>query len=178
MQRVTDGHLDHRIVTDYSWRRAGPPRPPLQPHGSAPAGEARQKIQRHSRLLEKRVDERTKQLQEAYHDLQALERAKDGFLSSLSHEMRTPLTSIMAACEILSQYADDDPQTRKEFLYIIQHESQTLLTLIGQLLDLAKLEARALQLQVTSSPMDRLITDVLDRVQARANEKNVMVRST
>ncbi len=96
--------------------------------------------------LHGRLEERSKMLEQAYVEMQTLDKAKDAFLSNLSHEMRTPLTSIIAAKEILTDFADDDPESRPEFLRIIHTESQRLLVLIDELLDLAKIEAKALQL--------------------------------
>lgn len=127
--------------------------------------------------LQARLEERTKLLQEAYLDMDSLDRVKDTFLSNLSHEMRTPLTSILAAEEILSNFGDEDPTTRKEFLEIIHQESTRLLDLIGKLLDLAKLEAKALQLNHSRVDLCDLVDGLATEAGASASlrDGNVQV---
>ncbi len=91
--------------------------------------------------LERKVTERTLELQTALHELQGLDRLKDRFLSSISHEFRTPLTSIRAYAEILAKFQDEDPETRREFLEIIIGESDRLTRLVNDVLDLVKMES-------------------------------------
>jgi signal transduction histidine kinase len=91
--------------------------------------------------LESRVNERTQQLQEAYEDLKKLDTMKDAFLSSVSHELRTPLTSIRSFSEILLSYDEVAPEDRREFLEIINSESERLTRLINDLLDLSRIES-------------------------------------
>lgn len=91
--------------------------------------------------LEARVKERTQKLEKAYEELKKLDEMKDAFLSSVSHELRTPLTSIRSFSEILLRYQPDDPETRTEFIDIINSESERLTRLINDLLDLSRIEA-------------------------------------
>ncbi|MEW6440473.1 MAG: diguanylate cyclase [bacterium] len=69
-----------------------------------------------------------------------LARLKDDFLSALSHELRTPLTSIRSYAEILLSYPDTDPETQKEFLGVIQAESERLDQMIDDMSELQRLE--------------------------------------
>ncbi len=80
-------------------------------------------------------------LDKAFEELKELERLKDAFLSSVSHELRTPLTSIRSFSEILLSYDDVAPQNYREFLRIINTESERLTRLIDDVLDLSKIEA-------------------------------------
>lgn len=91
--------------------------------------------------LERKVRDRTAALEAALADLQVVDRMKDEFLSSMSHELRTPLTSIRAAAEILLRFPDEAPATRREFLEMVLQESERLARLVGDVLDLAQLEA-------------------------------------
>jgi signal transduction histidine kinase len=81
------------------------------------------------------------ELEEAYENLKVLDMAKDAFLSSVSHELRTPLTSIRSFSEILLSYDDTDAWDRKEFVRIINVESERLTRLIDDVLDLSKIKA-------------------------------------
>jgi len=95
--------------------------------------------------LEERVKRRTAELRQAYSELKELDKTKDAFLSSVSHELRTPLTSIRSFSEILLKYDDDTPETREEFLDIINRESERLTRLIDDIMDLAKIDARKME---------------------------------
>ena len=91
--------------------------------------------------LDRRVRERTADLKKAYEGVKRADQLKDAFLSSVSHELRTPLTSIRSFAEILLQYDDEAPETRREFAEIIQVESDRLGRLINDFLDLSKIQA-------------------------------------
>ena len=94
-------------------------------------------LERKSRELEAATGE----LRAANLRLQELDRMKDDFMSSVTHELRTPLSSIRAFSEILY----DDPKIelaeRKRFLGILVSETERLSRLVNQVLDLAKLES-------------------------------------
>ncbi|MFG0320403.1 MAG: ATP-binding protein [Planctomycetota bacterium JB042] len=95
--------------------------------------------------LEQKVAERTQELQSALDELKVLDRMKDEFLSSVSHEFKTPLTSIRASAEILLQFQDESPETRAEFVDMILQESERLTRLVNDILDLVKIESGGLQ---------------------------------
>jgi PAS domain S-box-containing protein len=92
--------------------------------------------------LEEKVNARTEELEQAYNELKRLDKTKDEFLALVSHELRTPLTSIRSFSEILLRY-ENEPETQKEFLSIINTESERLTRLINNLLDFSKIEAGA-----------------------------------
>lgn len=93
--------------------------------------------------LEDKVRERTAELEEANRRLQELDQLKSQFLSTVSHELRSPLTSIKAFAEILLDSPDPDPATRTHFLEIIDKEADRLTRIITDLLDLARIESGA-----------------------------------
>jgi signal transduction histidine kinase len=90
--------------------------------------------------LEDKVRERTAELEEANRRLQELDQLKSQFLSTVSHELRSPLTSIKAFAEILLDSPDPDPATRTHFLEVINREADRLTRIITDLLDLARIE--------------------------------------
>lgn len=70
-----------------------------------------------------------------------LDQLKSDFVSKVSHEFRTPLTSIKGFTEILLSYNDVDQKTQKDFIAIIHEESERLTRLINDILDLSKIES-------------------------------------
>src|SRR5574340_1165477 len=87
--------------------------------------------------LQSKVDSLT----EAYGQVQESEKNKTRFLSDVSHELRSPLSSIRSFSEILQTYDDIDANTRKEFLAIINEESERLTQLTNEILDLSKIDS-------------------------------------
>lgn len=104
-----------------------------------------QKVETFNRELERKVDERTRELARAVDELKALDRLKDDFLASMSHELLTPLQSIASAGEILAAVAADDgaraADDRREFAGVVQRESARLASLLRSVLDLSQIEA-------------------------------------
>ena len=100
-------------------------------------------------LLERRVDERTRELSDALRELAiardtALDatRNKSAFLASMSHELRTPLSAIIGFAEVLTETEMEiDEATHKEFLADILAAGRHLLQLINDILDISKVEA-------------------------------------
>ena len=98
----------------------------------------------YSRQLEQKsreLEAATTELRAANERLKELDKLKDDFVATVSHEVRTPLTSIRSFSEILRDNPDLDPEQRQEFVSIIVKESERLSRLINDILDLAKMEA-------------------------------------
>ncbi len=89
------------------------------------------------------------------HDVSAirrLERMRSEFVANVSHELKTPITAIKGFAETLLGGAVDDPVMSKQFMQIIYDESERLNRLIGDILELSKIESRRVPLQF--SPID------------------------
>ena len=118
--------------------------------------QAQQEVMRLNQELEARVHERTLQLELkngelalAMHEARSASQAKSAFVSSMSHELRTPLNAILGFAQILS--SDRLPSTleqKKEFAGHILKAGRHLLTLINEILDLAKVESGTLSLSL------------------------------
>ncbi len=98
---------------------------------------------------------------------------KDSFLSSVSHELRTPLTSIRSFAEILLQYEDEAPETRREFAEIIQVESDRLARLINDFLDLSKIQAGKMVYNDGPVSVEEIIRDVTKSQHQLFREKSL-----
>ncbi len=129
----------------------------------AVADEAAQILEYSSRLEAKSSEqERTaRQLREANEKMTVLSVQKDAFLSQISHELRTPMTSIRAFSEILVDGGIPRPDQAR-YARIIHEESTRLTRLLDDLLDLSVLESG----QVTLSRQTGVLNDVLDRAVA------------
>jgi signal transduction histidine kinase len=98
----------------------------------------------YSRQIEQKsreLEAATTELRAANERLKELDKLKDDFVATVSHEVRTPLTSIRSFSEILRDNPDLDAEQRQEFVSIIVKESERLSRLINDILDLAKMEA-------------------------------------
>ena len=108
-------------------------------------------------------------------ELTELDRMKDSFLSSVSHELRTPLTSIRSFSEILLKYDQEDLDTQKEFLGIINSESERLTRLINDVLDLSRMEAGGMVWNDAVVSLEEIIHDILPAHQRLLEEKSLLL---
>ena len=139
----------------------------------AVADEAQQ-ILEYSSQLEAKSEELTRtarKLREANEKLTQLSIQKDAFLSQISHELRTPMTSIRAFSEILRD-GGLGPPDQARYAGIIQEEAIRLTRLLDDLLDLSVLEARQVSLNVQPANLGA----VIDRAVAAASSAGVAER--
>jgi len=137
--------------------------------------ETSQVIEYSHRLEEKstELEYATTQLQMANDRLKELDSMKDDFLSMISHEFRTPLTSLRAFGEILQDNPNVSPEERKQFLGIIVNESERLTRLIEQLLDLAKMEAGRMDWLLEEVDVPSSIKEALAALNLLLKEQNI-----
>jgi len=143
-----------------------------------------QEVMRLNEELEQRVHERTMQLELANAELEmaieearAANQAKSAFLSSMSHELRTPLNAILGFAQILA--SDAMPTTleqKKEFSGHILKSGRHLLTLINEILDLAKVEAGAVALAMEAVPLAGILGECRDMIAPLAAGRGIDVR--
>lgn len=126
--------------------------------------------------LEEQLKQQMEELQLAYQKLKELDQLKDNFLSTVSHELRTPLTSIKSFSEILLSY-DEDKETQREFLNIINEESDRLTRLINDFLDLAKIEAGRMRWEDAPQSLPEIIQTALNATQALALKTGLRIET-
>jgi two-component system sensor histidine kinase/response regulator len=116
--------------------------------------------------LERQVARRTEELRAALDRAQLADRRKSDFLASVSHELRTPLNAIIGFSTVLLDDLDG-PLTppQREDVQSINRNGRFLLHLITELLDLAKIEAGHLTVEIARLDLRKLVADTVDTVQ-------------
>jgi len=128
--------------------------------------------------LEFQVASRTQELQAANHSAEvareaaeAANQAKSAFLANISHELRTPLNAILGFSNLLRECGVSREQS--EHVNIINRSGEHLLTLIDDVLDLAKIEAGKQSLTLAPCDLVSLVGDVAEMIRVRAHGKNL-----
>ncbi|MCH7736373.1 MAG: HAMP domain-containing histidine kinase [Chloroflexi bacterium] len=128
-------------------------------------------IQRQRERLTTRIQE----VEEAQEVLKEIDRLKDEFIATVSHEFRTPLTAIKGAAEILITYRDDDEETQMQFLEIIDSESDRLTRLVEDMLDLARIESGQMNWVWEDVDIKSVVGMAVDGTQSLAMQKDLSI---
>ncbi|MBW2678354.1 MAG: histidine kinase [Deltaproteobacteria bacterium] len=115
----------------------------------------------------------TAELKKANERLKELDRLKDDFISTVTHELKTPLTSVRSLTEILYDHPEIDAARRKNFLNIIVKESERLTRLITQVLSFQKIDAGGMDWNMERLSMARIIRDSIASSQQLIQEKKI-----
>lgn len=107
--------------------------------------------------------------QQAKEMAEAANRAKSEFLANMSHELRTPLNAILGYTQILKKHTDLTEQQQKG-LEIIHKSGEHLLTLINDVLDLSKIEARKMELQPSSFQFPAFLQTLVEMFKVRVRQ--------
>ena len=109
-------------------------------------------------------------------ELRKLEQIRTDFAANVSHEMKTPLTSIKGFIETLQAGAIDNPAMARKFLDIILNEAERLNRLINDILSITKLESGAENVEITRLALDRTVAEVCMSLKKQAELKQVSVK--
>ncbi len=127
--------------------------------------------------LERRVAERTQELEKLNEELKNLNKMKSDFISSVSHELRTPLTSIKGYASILmTGKLGDVLPAQKERLEKIDKHSNSLVHLINNLLDIARIESGNVQMEMKDISIKEMLDSIVDIIIPQVKEKNISLK--
>lgn len=122
----------------------------------------------------KDVREKNKKLKQYAEQLSGLNQLKSNFVATVSHEFRTPLTSIRAYCETLLKSIDDvDRSILKEFLVVIDEESNRLMALIEDILDFSHMEKGSVRFERTPCNLSGAVRDVQAELRSNFEKKHI-----
>ena len=112
------------------------------------------------------------QMEEARNSAEAANMAKSEFLANMSHEIRTPMNAVIGLSTIMAKSAPLTPKQR-EYIRTLQMSADSLLSLINDLLDIAKIEARTVELEHIAFSLPRLIQEVASMLAVPVKQKGL-----
>jgi signal transduction histidine kinase len=121
-----------------------------------------------SNLLQKH-----RELEEARRQAEEASRLKSEFLANTSHELRTPLNGMIGFLKLVMDGMADDPKEQAEFIDEAYRSALHLLNIINDILDLAKIEAGKLQIELSPVKLDELLQDVEDFTHGQIHQKQL-----
>ncbi|WP_335872929.1 sensor histidine kinase [Bacillus sp. 2205SS5-2] len=113
------------------------------------------------------------QIHDMFQELKESERFKSELISNVSHDLRTPLSSIHSFVEALQDEIIEDPETKKRYYDTILAETERLSCLIEEVLQLSQLESKKIPFTPTRTLMDQLVVETLQQFERKIAEKEI-----
>ncbi len=139
--------------------------------------EANQELEERSKSLEEKnqlIVERNLDIQKKAEELELSTKYKSEFLANMSHELRTPLNSILLLSRLMSENTENNlTEDQIEYAKVIQNSGNGLLSLIDEILDLSKIEAGKMDLELSDTYIKDVIGDMKSLFAPIAKQKNL-----
>ena len=141
--------------------------------------ERNEELRRLNSSLDDLVNERTGELSAAKDHALAASRAKSDFLANVSHEIRTPLTAILGFVDLLATdpECDADPKLRLEHLATIRRNGRHLLSLINDILELAKADNHTETIRLEPASIQTAVRDIIELMSPQASAKGIFLHA-
>ncbi len=123
----------------------------------------------------RRLKENSAELRRAWHDAQTANQLKNEFLANTSHELRTPLNGIIGSIRVIQDDLCDSKEEELEFLQQADKAALHLLTVIEDILNIAKIEAGTLDVNVVPVDLRQVLQDVLDMQVLQFQQKGLQL---
>lgn len=117
-------------------------------------------------------------LREAKEKAEQADKLKSAFLANMSHEIRTPMNSIIGFSDLLISQ-EQAPDDRKEFLDLINENAKSLMNLINDIIDIAKMESEQLKIFENECNINKVLKDIhksFEQEKERRNKQNLRIR--
>lgn len=137
--------------------------------------QSNQELEERTSLLEEKnqlIQERNIDIQQKAEQLEQSTKYKSEFLANMSHELRTPLNSILLLSKLMADNEDLDKEYT-EYAAVIQSSGQGLLSLIDEILDLSKIEAGKMDLEIHDVKLEEVLTDMRSLFKPIAQDKKL-----
>jgi signal transduction histidine kinase/ActR/RegA family two-component response regulator len=129
------------------------------------------RLLKQKKQLEDAVHERTRELEEAKLRAERANHVKTEFLANMSHEIRTPMNGVIGMLHLLAATSMSDEQTG--FLGAARRSAESLMALLNDVLDLSKLEAERMDLDMAPLFVREVATEAVETLSARARQKGL-----
>jgi signal transduction histidine kinase/CheY-like chemotaxis protein/sugar lactone lactonase YvrE len=134
-------------------------------------------LEQHRSNLEKLVEERTRELEIAIKKAEESDKLKSAFLANMSHEIRTPMNAIVGFSNMLKD-EHLEPQERNEFINVINANSEVLLVLIDDILDLSLIEANQLAIKKEIFGLNEVLDHLYSSFSLMNRKSDLSIRLT
>lgn len=143
------------------------------------ATQIREELRQSNANLERRVAERTAELEGTKVEAEQANRAKSDFLSRMSHELRTPLNAVIGFSELLlERLVGDLTPKQAEFVRDIRDSGTHLLALINDILDISKIEAGRMELHLAEVDLTGVVASALTTLRPLIERKRLTLSTT
>ena len=164
------------VVSIYLYRKINPPLVEIR-HGAERFARGRFEIQLPEYPV-REIDELARDLNRMAIQLDRLENLRLNFVANVSHELKTPVTTIVGFVETLLDGAKESPEELDQFLEIISRQADRLAAIIDDLLTLSRLESAPLDeiLDLSEQNLEEILESCFQICQARADEKHILLK--
>ena len=136
---------------------------------------ANRDLEEFNQNLECRVQQQTKDLEQALKDANAASEAKSDFLATMSHEIRTPMNGVLGMLELLEQ--SEVSAEAHHRVHVAKSSAKSLLNLINDVLDFSKIEAGKLEFERTEFSLIELVSDIIESHSLMAQNRKLLLIS-